>query len=68
MDSNIEMSIRMRYIKLFRVLFIDSEPNLRITDFRMKVFYWNNNPKEDDDILEFIYRWFNVSQNQHNET
>ena len=67
MDSNIEMSIRMRYIKLFRVLFIDSEPNLRITDFRMKVFYWNNNPKEDDDILEFIYRWFNVSQNQHNE-
>ena len=54
MDTNIDISIRMRYIKLFRVLFIDSEPNLRITKYRMKVFYWNNYPKEEDDIVEFI--------------
>ena len=66
-DTNISMNIRIRYLKLFRVLYIDSEPYLRISKFRLRVFMWNNKPKDNEDLIEYIYKWYqNTNSNKIN--
>ena len=65
-DCNIPMAIRMRYLKLFRVLYIDTEPYLRISQYRFKIFKWNSEPKENEDLIDYIYKWFENNTNSYN--
>ena len=56
-DNNINVKIRKRYSRLFRVLFVDSSPRERISINRMKIFIWNSEINENDDIFQHIYKW-----------
>lgn len=56
-DNNINVKIRKIYSRLYRVLFIDTSPNERISINRLKIFLWNSEPSEDEDILHHIYDW-----------
>jgi len=56
-DNNINVKIRKIYSRLYRVLFIDTSPNERISINRLKIFLWNSEPSEDEDMLHHIYDW-----------
>ena len=56
-DNKINVKIRKRYSRLLRVLFVDSSPRERITNNRMKIFRWNSEINQNDDIFQQIYYW-----------
>jgi hypothetical protein len=56
-DNNINVKIRKIYSRLYRALFIDTSPKERISINRLKIFLWNSEPSEDEDMLQHIYDW-----------
>ena len=54
-DNNIDVKIRKIYSKLYQVLFIDSSSRERISKNRMKIFLWNSELNEGEDILQNMY-------------
>ena len=63
-DNNINTNIRKRYLKLFRILFVDVFPRERISIKRMKIFLWNVN--ENEDFLQNIYNWIRRDKKETN--
>ena len=60
-NPDINLKIRIRYLKLFRVLYIDCEPYTRLSKFGMKIFFWNIKKQDKYNLLNMVFNgWMEV--------
>ena len=60
-NPDIDLKIRIRYLKLFRVLYIDCEPYTRLSKYGMKIFFWNIKKQDKSNLLNMVYSWLDGS-------